>query len=503
MRTGLWASVLGLALLAAGPAAAEGEINTGEALANQYCAACHGPTGEGLGPNPAIAGMPEAQFIEIMQQFRSGERKSGTMGTLSAGLSDAQFQHLAAFYASLDAVESTGFRVDGPLHHVSAEVCASCHQEIYNEWKGSMHGNSTALRDPIHELLYRKVVGDPRRADQLHTSSGKFPVCLNCHAPNAARDRVTKLDARDAYAEGVNCVSCHQISGYKGVEREGGGLRLGILAYETRDRLQGPRGFRFDQVAQGNGADTNPHIAHRDASGKRVEPALPMDGNPALMKRSELCLGCHHQRPNPQGVPLCDTGNEIEASGSQVTCQTCHMPSTGTHASHRMGGGHDTHMLSRAVRMEVKARSNGDRVRADVEITNLLPHRMPTGAPFRNVQVRVTALDADGTVVWQNYSDDPENEAPEAFMFYQLADDEGKPDMPPTATGVRQDTRLDPHERRVITYDDIPAEAAHVRAEMLYNLVFERMKPGVMKLTDDAELLQPRSMAFHEARVQP
>jgi hypothetical protein len=38
---------------------------------------------------------------------------------------------------------------------------------------------------------------------------------------------------------------------------------------------------------------------------------------------------------------------------------------------------------------------------------------------------------------------------------------------------------------------------------MLYNLVFERMKPGVMKLTDDAELLQPRSMAFHEARVQP
>ncbi len=104
MRTGLWASLLGLALLAAEPAATEGEKKAGEALANQYCAACHGPIGEGLGPNPAIAGMPEAQFIEIMQQFRSGERKSGTMGTLSPGLSDEQLQQLAAFYASLDEV---------------------------------------------------------------------------------------------------------------------------------------------------------------------------------------------------------------------------------------------------------------------------------------------------------------------------------------------------------------------------------------------------------------
>jgi hypothetical protein len=44
-------------------------------------------------------------------------------------------------------------------------------------------------------------------------------------------------------------------------------------------------------------------------------------------------------------------------------------------------------------------------------------------------------------------------------------------------------------------------QPAVVRAEMLYNLVFEPMKPRIMELTDDAELLKPRRMAFYEARL--
>jgi hypothetical protein len=36
------------------------------------------------------------------------------------------------------------------IHHVSPEACKQCHEEIYNQWKGSMHANSSALKDPIH-----------------------------------------------------------------------------------------------------------------------------------------------------------------------------------------------------------------------------------------------------------------------------------------------------------------------------------------------------------------
>ena len=50
---------------------------------------------------------------------------------------------------------------DTPIHHVSSEVCKSCHQDVYRQWKGSMHAQSTALEDPIHATFYKMVIGDP------------------------------------------------------------------------------------------------------------------------------------------------------------------------------------------------------------------------------------------------------------------------------------------------------------------------------------------------------
>jgi len=501
MRIGAVAFAAGLVLTwGLGSQAFAGDVAQGEQLANTYCAACHGASGEGMGPNPSLAGMSEEYFVRTMQAFRAGDRESATMGALSSGLTDEQFHDMAAFYAQFEPVAHE-FKIDGPLHHVSASVCQSCHEDIYRQWSGSMHAKSTALRDPIHELMYRREVGDPRAADQLHNRSQRFPVCLNCHAPNAAKDQVTKLDAKDAYAEGVNCVACHQISGFKGVRRAEGGLRLGILAYETSpDTLQGATGFPFDKTRdQQNG---NPHLptGELDTFGVEVPAALPLAGNTRMLRSSEMCLGCHDTRPNPQGVPLCDTGDEIRSSGSNVTCQSCHMPIADGIANHSMGGGHDPAMLSRAVQMHVEVEPNGDGVTANVVMQNQLPHRMPTGAPFRNIQVQVTALDAHGNVLWRNFETHAQEEDPKSFLFYQLADDEGKPAMPPVATGVGTDTRLLPHERRVLSYE-IPVQPAVVRAEMLYNLVFEAMKPHIMELTDDEELLQPRRVAFYEARL--
>ena len=41
------------------------------------------------------------------------------------------------------------------LHHVKPEACKQCHEEIYTQWKRSMHANSSALKDPIHGAFYR------------------------------------------------------------------------------------------------------------------------------------------------------------------------------------------------------------------------------------------------------------------------------------------------------------------------------------------------------------
>ena len=87
---------------------------------------------------------------------------------------------------------------DTPIHHVSSETCKTCHKDVYKQWSKSMHASSTALKDPIHATFYKKVVGDPTKEDVKHKASGKYPVCLQCHAPNAARDKTTKLDAKPA-----------------------------------------------------------------------------------------------------------------------------------------------------------------------------------------------------------------------------------------------------------------------------------------------------------------
>ncbi len=318
------------------------------------------------------------------------------------------FRRLAGFIAgtaslSLIAVSSIAA---GPLHQVPSETCKKCHKEIYKQWRGSMHANSTAFRDPIHATFYRKVVGDPGKEGVKHKASGKFPVCLQCHAPNAARDKTTKLDAKLAYIEGVNCVACHTLAKYKGIQGPDGKLQLGLKSYEVSQTLQGPSGFNrgLQELTAGDdlfgGVDEdskpNPHIGDAvELDGEEIPP-LPLEGNPTQLKTSDACMGCHDQRNNPHGVPLCQTGNEYSISHSQVNCNSCHMPVNDGIADHSMGGGHDPAILRRSVVFDVNSERQGDILRTTVMLKNQQPHSLPTGAPFRNIHMILTAYDKEG-----------------------------------------------------------------------------------------------------------
>lgn len=55
-----------------------------------------------------------------------------------------------------------------PINHLSSEICKTCHTEIFKQWKGSMHANSTAFNDPIHATFYRSEVGDPGQEGAVH-----------------------------------------------------------------------------------------------------------------------------------------------------------------------------------------------------------------------------------------------------------------------------------------------------------------------------------------------
>ena len=140
----------------------------------------------------------------------------------------------------LIAIIAFNFKVfaDQPIHHVSAETCKTCHEQIYNQWSGSMHAQSAAVKDPIHGAFYRNVVGDPT-AEGVTTKNGKYPVCLQCHAPNAARDKTTKLDAKPAYSEGVNCVACHTLKSLGPLKTDDGNLPFSKLLVMLEAHLLG------------------------------------------------------------------------------------------------------------------------------------------------------------------------------------------------------------------------------------------------------------------------
>ena len=89
-----------LPLISCAEAATGADIEAGRQKA-QVCVACHGPEGNSANPvMPSLAGQP-AQFISTeLFQFREGNRKDPQMTPVSANLSNADMNDLAAYFSA-------------------------------------------------------------------------------------------------------------------------------------------------------------------------------------------------------------------------------------------------------------------------------------------------------------------------------------------------------------------------------------------------------------------
>ena len=394
------------------------------------------------------------------------------------------------------------------LHHTDPRSCKQCHEEIYHQWNGSMHANSSALKDPLHGAFYRNVIGDPT-AEGVRTKQGKFPVCLKCHAPVAAMEKKTKLDAEDAYANGISCVTCHSFKSFKGTDNPKTGKPLyGIDAYEIdKASLHGPTGATYTTDRVDENASWPTPIHH----------PVPLTGNNSrLFKSNDACMGCHEKRANAHGTPLCRTGNEYRDGNNFVSCQACHMAIVTVPkmkegkvvegefvsiADHSMAGGHDAKMVARGLFMDMQTSRQDELINARIILRNRLPHSYPTGAPFRNFYLKIALYDAAGKELWKNYKVHPIKDDPKAAFWYTLGNDAGKPTSPPMATQVLGDSRLKPNEERILEYDiPLVKGASILRAEALYDLLLPPIKAKVKgKVPDD--LLRPKLAASAEIRL--
>jgi hypothetical protein len=113
--------------------------------------------------------------------------------------------------------------------------------------------------------------------------------------------------------------------------------------------------------------------------------------------------------------------------------------------------------------------------------------------------LKLSAFDVNGKLLWQNFQKHPMKEDPQAFFVYALADKEGKPAMPPMATQVVKNTRLQPYERRALEYRIAADNVKSVRAELYFNL----LSPGMvkkMKALPDA-LKAPKRIGWSEVQL--
>jgi len=259
------------------------------------------------------------------------------------------------------------------IDSLRAESCGTCHREIYEEWKTSIH--SRAYEDPFFQAYWKR--------------DRNIWVCLNCHTPlenqqptlikEIPRGRVEKAIQvpnphydPEYQKEAITCAACH--------------VREGVI--------MGP----FDDSVA-------PHPTKFDPS----------------FRTAQVCSRCHNVVSGPAQlyrVGPCGTYAEYEGKFFMqergMICQSCHMPEVERPVAnggpirqgrrHLWRGGHDPEMIKRAVAVQVKTDpvtpKAGEQVRFTLTLINAgAGHKIPTGDPDRHFTVEFSVQDQQGKIL--------------------------------------------------------------------------------------------------------
>ena len=176
------------------------------------------------------------------------------------------------------------------------------------------------------------------------------------------------------------------------------------------------------------------------------------------------------------------------------------MPNNNGKADHSFLAGHSAKMVSKGLLMTMATIKKNKTLEVTIKLSNQLPHKFPTGAPFRNVFVKLTAYDKKGQEIWASSQSHPIQDDKKAMFMYSLGDAEGNLAPPPKATQVLSDTRLKPHETREINYSLPKGKITKLRAVAYYDLLLPLMKKKFSK-PEHKILVTSKIIAKSENRV--
>ena len=96
---------LGIIVLAAGSASAQGTDARVARSIVATCANCHGTNGVSQGGTESLAGQSKEDIVRKMQEFKSGTKPGTIMPQLAKGYTDAQIEQAAGWFAAQKLVK--------------------------------------------------------------------------------------------------------------------------------------------------------------------------------------------------------------------------------------------------------------------------------------------------------------------------------------------------------------------------------------------------------------
>jgi hypothetical protein len=197
----------------------------------------------------------------------------------------------------------------------SANQCAGCHQQIYDEWSVSNH--AYAGISPMFHKFEQAI-------NNLAPTIDHF--CVRCHmsvGTALGETREMPLWERSQVSrEGVTCITCHRVS-------------------ETYNKTNGSRHITPGNIFQpvnGSGdseglkkvIDNKGKYRVATQSGERGAKIHTQVTRFETLDKSEFCVSCHQVAVN-LGIKLevvWDQYRDSPAHDDDVQCQQCHMSST-------------------------------------------------------------------------------------------------------------------------------------------------------------------------------
>lgn len=197
----------------------------------------------------------------------------------------------------------------------SADECASCHQQIYDEWASSSHAYASV------SPMFHKFENTINRLAQ--GTIGYF--CMRCHAPVATtvglrRDQAI-WDGPKVFREGVTCVACHRVKAPYGKANGERRIEPGDIhapVYGASDGIGAAIANKYSQYYKTK-TDSNNKVPGQSIHRRAIQFEE--------LSKSTFCMSCHQVAVQP-GIKLEVVWDQYRASPAYrqgVTCQDCHM----------------------------------------------------------------------------------------------------------------------------------------------------------------------------------